>query len=75
MKEIWNGQSVAESDDIMTVGYYQYFPRPAVKACFFRQFDQTFDCHSKGAAGYWDLEVNGETCFRLSGAKNFQPIL
>ena len=62
MKEVWNGQIVAESDDIVTVDGYQYFPRSAMKAGLFRQSDRTTECHCKGVTRYWDLEVNGETC-------------
>ena len=63
MKEIWNGQGIVGSDDIMSVDYYRYFSQSAMKARFFRQSDRTLDCHCKGAVGYWDLEVNGKTCF------------
>ena len=62
MKAIWNGQIVAESEDIVTVDGYQYFPRSAMKVDFYRQSDRTSECHCKGVAKYWDLEVNGEIC-------------
>ena len=62
VKAIWNGQVVAESDDIVTVDDYHYFPRSAMKADFFRESDRTSECHCKGIARYWDLEVNGQTC-------------
>ena len=62
VKAIWNGQVVAESDDIVTVDGYHYFPRSAMKADFFRESDRTSECHCKGIARYCDLEVNGQTC-------------
>ena len=54
MKAIWNGQIVAESEDIVTVDGYQYFPRSAMKEDFFRQSDRTSECHCKGVARYWE---------------------
>jgi uncharacterized protein (DUF427 family) len=61
MKAIWNGQVVAESDDIVTVEGNAYFPGSALKREFVRPSQHTSICPWKGLASYYSLAVNGET--------------
>jgi uncharacterized protein (DUF427 family) len=60
MKAIWNGQVVAESDDIVTVEGNAYFPGSALKREFVRPSQHTSTCPWKGLASYYSLAVNGE---------------
>ena len=55
----WNGVTIAESDDIVTVEGNAYFPRDAVREDVLRPSDHHTVCPWKGTASYYDLEVDG----------------
>jgi uncharacterized protein (DUF427 family) len=59
MKAVWNGTTIAESDDIVTVEGNAYFPEAALKHEFVRPSEHTSICPWKGAASYYSLDVNG----------------
>jgi len=61
MKAIWNKQVIAESDDIVTVEGNSYFPLESVNKEFLNQSDTETDCHWKGTASYYSLQVDGTT--------------
>jgi uncharacterized protein (DUF427 family) len=61
MKAIWNGETIAESDDIVTVEANAYFPAAALRQDFVRPSDHTSVCPWKGTAQYYSLEVGGKT--------------
>lgn len=61
MKAIWNGQTIAESDDIVTVEGNPYFPDSAVRREFLAASDHTSVCPWKGTAQYFSLVVDGKT--------------
>ena len=61
MKASWNGQIIAESDDIVTVEGNAYFPRAALRPDVIRASSHTSMCPWKGIAKYYTLEVNGKT--------------
>jgi uncharacterized protein (DUF427 family) len=61
MKSIWNGETIAESDDIVTVEANAYFPAAALRQDFVRPSDHTSVCPWKGTAQYYSLEVGGKT--------------
>ena len=61
MKAIWNGETIAESDDIVTVEGNAYFPATALRADVTRPSDHTSVCPWKGTAQYYSLEVGGKT--------------
>ena len=61
MKATWNGQVVAESDDIVTVEGNAYFPASSLKPDFVQPSSHTSVCGWKGTAKYYSLAVNGQT--------------
>ena len=61
MQAIWNGQVIAESDDIVTVEGNAYFPRTALREELTRPSAHTSICPWKGTAGYYSLEGAGQT--------------
>ncbi len=60
MKAIWQGQVVAESNDIVTVEGNAYFPRSALSEAVIRPSTRTSICPWKGTANYYSLEVAGK---------------
>jgi len=60
MRAIWNGATLAESDDTVVVEGNHYFPESSVDRRFFGESAHTSFCPWKGAASYYDVEVEGE---------------
>ncbi|MDQ2786914.1 MAG: DUF427 domain-containing protein [Chloroflexota bacterium] len=60
MKAIWNGTTLAESDQCVVVEGNQYFPPDAVNRAYFRESDTHTTCPWKGTASYYTIAVNGE---------------
>ncbi len=56
----WNGQVLAESDDIVYVEGNAYFPREALKKEYFAESGHHSICPWKGRASYLDVVVNGD---------------
>ena len=61
MKAVWNGETIAESDDIVTVEGNAYFPAAALRSDVVRPSDHTSVCPWKGTAKYYSLEVGGKS--------------
>ncbi len=61
MKAVWNGQVVAESDDIVTVEGNAYFPLTSLRQEFVQPSSHTSVCGWKGTAQYYTLNVAGQT--------------
>lgn len=61
MKAVWNGQTIAESQDIVTVDGNAYFPSASVDPAVLRPSTHTSVCGWKGTAHYHSLEVGGAT--------------
>ena len=61
MKAIWNGATIAESDDTVVIEGNHYFPRDAVRQEYFQPSDTHTTCPWKGEASYFNVVVNGET--------------
>ncbi len=61
-KAIWNGATLAESDDIAVVEGNPYFPRASVNWEVFSASPGTRPtyCHWKGMATYYDIAIDGE---------------
>ena len=59
MKAIWNGVTVADSDDTVVVEGNHYFPRSAVRAEYLRDSETHTICPWKGTASYHTIEVDG----------------
>jgi uncharacterized protein (DUF427 family) len=60
MKAIWNGATIAESDDIVTVEGNAYFPVEAVNKSYLTSSDHHSVCPWKGTASYYSLSVDGK---------------
>lgn len=58
-KAIWNGATIADSDDTVVVEGNHYFPRESVDAAVLRPSDTHTTCPWKGLASYHTLVVNG----------------
>jgi uncharacterized protein (DUF427 family) len=61
MKATWNGTLIAESNDTLVVEGNHYFPLESVKPEILRASSHQTSCPWKGMAGYYSLEVAGET--------------
>ena len=61
MKAIWNGQVIAESDDLVTIEGNKYFPASSLKEEYFKESKTHTTCPWKGVASYYSLEVDGKT--------------
>ena len=61
MKAIWNGQTIAESDDTVIVENNHYFPKESVKAEYLTDSQTNSTCPWKGLASYYSLNVDGQT--------------
>ena len=59
VKAVWNGETIAESDDTVVVEGNHYFPRLAVRADALRPSETTSVCGWKGTAHYHSLDVGG----------------
>ena len=59
VKAVWNGATIAESDDTVVVEGNHYFPREAVDAALLRPSDTHTVCPWKGTASYYSLTVDG----------------
>ncbi|MEO0512817.1 MAG: DUF427 domain-containing protein [Planctomycetota bacterium] len=59
-KAMWNGATVAESDDLVEVEGNQYFPMDSLDKQFFKESDTSTHCPWKGDAKYLTIEVDGK---------------
>jgi len=59
VKAIWNGVTIAESDDTIVVEGNHYFPADAVDAALLRPSDTHSVCPWKGTASYYTIAANG----------------
>ncbi len=60
MKAIWNGTTIADSDDTVLVEGNHYFPESSLKREFTTFSNHKSTCAWKGQASYLSLMVNGE---------------
>ena len=61
MKAIWNGQTIAESDDTVIVENNHYFPKESVQTEYLTESQTHSTCPWKGLASYYSLKVDGQT--------------
>ena len=59
MKAVWQGHTIAESADIVTVEGNAYFPAASVDPAVLRPSTHTSVCGWKGTAHYHSIEVGG----------------
>jgi len=60
MKAVWNGTTIAESDDTEVVEGNHYFPAESVRSELLADSDSHTFCPWKGEASYKSLQVEGE---------------
>ncbi|GLR19745.1 DUF427 domain-containing protein [Portibacter lacus] len=58
-RAIWNGEVIAESDDLANIENNYYFPISSVKKDLLKESETTSYCPWKGTANYYTLNVNG----------------
>lgn len=56
----WKGAVIAESDDVVVVDGYTYFPKESVRADVLEPSAHTSACPWKGQASYYSLVVDGQ---------------
>lgn len=61
MKAIWNGATLAESNETVVVEGNHYFPADSINKDHFQPSETHTVCGWKGTASYYDVLVNGET--------------
>ncbi len=60
-KAVWNGVTIAESDQCVTVEGNAYFPPDSIHSEYFKPSSKQTSCPWKGTASYYDIEVDGDT--------------
>lgn len=61
MKAIWNGKTLAESDDTIVIEGNHYFPEDSINKEYFAPSETHTFCPWKGTASYYNVVVDGET--------------
>jgi uncharacterized protein (DUF427 family) len=59
VKAVWNGATIADSNETVVVEGNHYFPLDAVKPEMLRPSATTSRCPWKGTANYYSIEVDG----------------
>ena len=60
MKAIWNGATIAQSDETVVIEGNHYFPESALNRDYITFSNHHTMCSWKGQASYYSLLVNGE---------------
>ena len=60
MKAIWNGVTIAESDDTVVVEGNHYFPESSLDRRYVTFSNHRSSCPWKGMASYYSLLVDGQ---------------
>ena len=60
-KAVWNGTTIADSDQTKVVEGNHYFPADAVDQQYLSASDTHSVCGWKGTASYYNVVVDGET--------------
>lgn len=60
MKAVWNGKTLAESDDTIMIEGNHYFPVESVKREFLEESNTQTTCPWKGIASYYNVKVDGQ---------------
>ena len=60
VEAVWNGQTIAKSDDTVVVEGNHYFPADSVDASLLQPSATTSGCPWKGTAHYQSLVVDGK---------------
>lgn len=60
VKAIWNGETIAESDDTVVVEGNHYFPLDSVRPGALTPSSTTSVCPWKGTAEYYSVQAGGD---------------
>jgi uncharacterized protein (DUF427 family) len=60
MRAVWNGVTIAESDETVVVEGNHYFPASSMVSDNFVPTDHHTVCSWKGTASYYSVVVNGQ---------------
>ena len=60
MRAVWNGVTLAESDDTVEVEGNAYFPRESLNTDHFVDSQHTSVCPWKGTANYLTVTIDGQ---------------
>ena len=60
MKAVWNGVTLAESDDTIVVEGNHYFPSESLHRVYFADSNTHTTCSWKGEASYYHVVVEGK---------------
>ena len=60
VKAIWNGETIAESDDTVVVEGNHYFPLDSVRPGVLTPSSTTSVCPWKGTAEYYGVQAGGQ---------------
>ena len=60
MKAVWNGETIAESNETIVVEGNHYFPEACLVKKYFSSSPTHTTCSWKGVASYYTLDVNGK---------------
>ena len=61
MKAVWNGKTIAQSDDTVVVEGNHYFPADSVDRSCLQESPTHTVCGWKGTASYYTVVANGRT--------------
>ena len=59
VKAIWNGATIAESNETIIVEGNHYFPKDSINSTYFQTNGSHTICPWKGMASYYDVVVDG----------------
>ncbi|GCE14006.1 DUF427 domain-containing protein [Tengunoibacter tsumagoiensis] len=59
-KAVWNGATLAESDQCIVIEGNQYFPADSVHKEYFTESNTHTTCPWKGLASYYTVKVDGK---------------
>jgi len=59
-KAIWNGKTIAETNDFVLIEGNVYFPEDSINKEYFKDSETSSHCHWKGDASYFSIEVDGK---------------
>ena len=60
MKAVWNGATLAESNDTISVEGNHYFPPTSLNCEYLKVSDTQTTCSWKGEASYYHVVANGK---------------
>jgi uncharacterized protein (DUF427 family) len=59
-KAVWNGKTLAETNDFVLIEGNVYFPEESINKAYFKSSDTSTNCFWKGDASYYSIEVDGK---------------